>query len=72
VQGEILTNHEAEVILKDAVPEVVFVRCAYFMENWAMCLETLPAGFFYTTLTPLDHPLPMVRRIPKLYSQARH
>ncbi|KAK4118849.1 NAD(P)-binding protein [Parathielavia appendiculata] len=58
--GEILTNHEAEVVLKDAAPEVVFVRCAYFMENWATALETLPQGFFFTTLTPLDHALPMI------------
>ena len=55
-----MTNHNAEVILKDAAPEVVIVRGSYFMENWAMSLETLPAGFFFTTLTPLDHPLPMV------------
>ncbi|KAL1839881.1 hypothetical protein VTJ49DRAFT_1016 [Mycothermus thermophilus] len=58
--GEILTNHTAEVVLKDAAPEVVFVRCSYFMENWAMSLETLPQGFFFTTLTPLDRVLPMV------------
>ena len=60
-QGEILSNHEAEVALSDAAPEVVFVRCEYFMENWAMCLETIPAGFFFSTLTPLDYALPMVR-----------
>ncbi|KAK4149280.1 hypothetical protein C8A00DRAFT_38129 [Chaetomidium leptoderma] len=59
--GEIRTNHEAEAILKDAAAEVVFVRCAYFMENWAMSLDTiLREGFFYTTLTPLDHALPMI------------
>ncbi|KAK4098117.1 NAD(P)-binding protein [Parathielavia hyrcaniae] len=58
--GEILTNHEAEALLHDAAPEVVFVRCAYFMENWGMALETLPAGFFFTTLTPLDYSLPMI------------
>ncbi|KAK4238760.1 hypothetical protein C8A03DRAFT_14801 [Achaetomium macrosporum] len=59
--GEILSNHEAEVVLKDAAPEVVFVRCGYFMENWATSLETIQqAGFFYTTLTPLDHALPMI------------
>jgi hypothetical protein len=60
LQGAILTNHEAEVVLKDAAPEVVFIRGVYFMENWGMGLETLPAGFFYTTVTPVDHPLPMV------------
>ena len=30
------------------------------MENWGMGLETLADGFLYTTLTPIDHPLPMV------------
>ncbi|KAJ4285945.1 hypothetical protein N0V88_008206 [Collariella sp. IMI 366227] len=55
--GEILTNHTAEVVLADAAPEVIFVRCAYFMENWAMCIETIQqASFMYTTLTPLDLP----------------
>jgi len=62
VQGEILSNHEAETVLGDAAPEVVYVRCAYFMENWAMNVETIKeAGFFFTTLTPLDYALPMVR-----------
>lgn len=65
-QGEILSNHEAEVALADAAPEVVFVRGAYFMENWAMCLETIPAGFFFSTLTPMDYGLPMVRSSPRL------
>ncbi|KAL2267871.1 hypothetical protein VTJ83DRAFT_5148 [Remersonia thermophila] len=58
--GEILSNHAAEAVLKDAAPEVVFVRCTYFMENWAMGLETLAQGFFFTTLTPPDRPLSMV------------
>lgn len=63
-QGEILTNHAAEVVLKDAAPEVVFVRCAYFMENWASSLKTVKeAGFFFSTITPLDFPLPMVSLI---------
>ncbi|KAL2167420.1 hypothetical protein VTG60DRAFT_1326 [Thermothelomyces hinnuleus] len=58
--GEILTNHEAEVVLRDAAPEVVIVRASYFMENWALSLETLPSGFFYTTVTPVDRPLNMI------------
>lgn len=49
------------MVLKDAAPEVVFVRCAYFMENWAMCVGTVKeAGFFFSTVTPLDYALPMV------------
>lgn len=55
-----MTNHEAEVVLRDAAPEVVVVRASYFMENWATSLETLPAGFFFTTVTPVDRPLSMV------------
>lgn len=48
--------------MKDAAPEVVFVRCGYFTENWAAALETIPeAGFFFTTLTPTDLKLPHVR-----------
>lgn len=47
--------------MKDAAPEVVFVRCGYFMENWAAALETIPeAGFFFTTFTPTDLKLPHV------------
>ena len=64
IQGEILSNHEAEVVLRDAAPEVVFVRCGFFMENWGMGLQTLADGFLYTTLTPIDHPLPMVSNPP--------
>ncbi|KAL2257809.1 hypothetical protein VTK26DRAFT_9151 [Humicola hyalothermophila] len=59
--GEILSNHQSEVVMKDAAPEVVFVRCAYFMENWAMSVETVKeAGFFFSTLTPMDYALPMI------------
>ncbi|KAK3360547.1 hypothetical protein B0T25DRAFT_131301 [Lasiosphaeria hispida] len=57
--GEILTNHAAEIVLQDAAPEVVFIRCAYFMENWAAAIETIQeASFFFSTLTPLDFKLP--------------
>ncbi|KAK4184803.1 hypothetical protein QBC35DRAFT_39104 [Podospora australis] len=58
--GEVITNHAAEVSLKDAAPEVVFVRCHYFVENWATALETINAGFFYSTITPLDFATPMI------------
>ena len=59
--GEIIANHVAEGVLKDAAPEVVFVRCGYFMENWAAALETIPeAGFFFTTYEPLDLKLPHI------------
>lgn len=58
----IRTNHAAEQVFKDTAPEVVYVRCAYFMENWMMALDTahLDPPFFYTTITPLDFKVPMV------------
>ncbi|KAK8036933.1 hypothetical protein PG991_001247 [Apiospora marii] len=62
LQGEIKTNHEAEQALMGAAPEVVFVRCAYFMENWAMALATVKAEppFFYSVISPADYKIPMV------------
>jgi hypothetical protein len=64
LQGEIKTNHEAEKVFEGAAPEVVFVRPGYFMENWAIAMETLVGDdlFFYTTVTPLDFKMPMVSR----------
>ncbi|KAF6831891.1 NmrA family protein [Colletotrichum musicola] len=60
--GEIKTNYEAEQALIGAAPEVVFVRCAYFMENWATALETVKAEppFFYSVISPSDYKIPMV------------
>ena len=56
-----MTNHAAEVVLGDAAAEVVFVRAAYFMENWASSIETIRDGsFFFSTLTPADFELPHV------------
>lgn len=63
VQGEIKTNHTAETVFQSTdVPEIVFVRCAYFMENWTMSLDTLkaPEPFFFSTITPLDWKVAMV------------
>lgn len=62
-QGEIKTNNMAErVFTTTKVPAIVFVRCAYFMENWAMSLETLraPEPFIFSTITPLDWKIPMI------------
>ncbi|KAK7949057.1 uncharacterized protein PG986_009943 [Apiospora aurea] len=61
--GEIRTNHEAEQSLRNAAPKVVFMRCAYFMENWATALATtLKADppFFYSVICPADYKIPMV------------
>ncbi|KAK8134795.1 hypothetical protein PG984_006807 [Apiospora sp. TS-2023a] len=60
--GEIKTNHAAERALRGAAPEVVFMRCAYFMENWAAALATLKEDppFFYSVISPADYKIPMV------------
>ncbi|KAM5350662.1 hypothetical protein ACJ41O_007167 [Fusarium nematophilum] len=61
--GELKTNHTAEQVFKATnVPEVILVRCTYFMENWTMSLETLksPSPFFFSTITPLDFKVAMV------------
>lgn len=63
LQGELKTNHTAEQVFKDTnVPEIIFVRCTFFMENWTTSLETLkaPKPFFYSTITPLDFKVAMV------------
>lgn len=62
LKGEIACNHVAEKILAGAAPEVVFIRCAYFMENWAMALQGLSAEppFVCTTISPASHAVPMV------------
>lgn len=57
------TNHISEEVLKTTkIPEIIFVRAAYFMENWTASLETLraPEPFFYSTITPLDFKVAMV------------
>lgn len=62
-QGEIKTNNAAERVLATTnVPSITFVRCAYFMENWTMGMDTLkaPEPFFFSTITPLDWKVPMV------------
>ena len=58
-----MTNHIAEEILKDVVPEVVFMRCAYIMENWAPAMETVQSKHPHlsSVITPLDYEIPMVR-----------
>ncbi|KAE8353420.1 hypothetical protein BDV28DRAFT_133155 [Aspergillus coremiiformis] len=60
--GEIMTNHIAETILKDAAPEVVLARCAYFMENWAMAIPTVRSehSYFDSCIAPGDFEVPMV------------
>ncbi|KID90450.1 NAD-dependent epimerase/dehydratase [Metarhizium guizhouense ARSEF 977] len=61
--GEIKTNNIAErVFATTNVPEIIFIRCAYFMENWTVALDSLrgPEPFFFSTVTPLEWKIPMV------------
>ncbi|KAJ3494031.1 hypothetical protein NLG97_g4344 [Lecanicillium saksenae] len=62
--GEIRTNHIAEKVLRETnVPEILFVRCGYFIENWTMfSAETLKEAepYFNSLITPLDFEMPMV------------
>ncbi|KAE9576534.1 hypothetical protein CGCF415_v002000 [Colletotrichum fructicola] len=60
--GEIKTNYEAEQALVGSAPEVVFVRCAYFMENWAAALETAKSEkhYFHSVISPAEYKIPMV------------
>ncbi|CZR48580.1 uncharacterized protein FPRO_04095 [Fusarium proliferatum ET1] len=61
--GELKTNHISEQVLKNTdIPEIIIIRCSYFMENWTMSVETLkgPNPFFFSTITPLDFKIAMV------------
>ncbi|EWG54522.1 hypothetical protein FVEG_12726 [Fusarium verticillioides 7600] len=61
--GELKTNHISEQVLKTTdIPEVIIIRCSYFMENWTMSVETIkgPNPFFFSTITPLDFNIAMV------------
>ncbi|KAF2148846.1 NAD(P)-binding protein [Myriangium duriaei CBS 260.36] len=60
--GEIKTNHLAEQTLRNAAAEVIFIRCAYFMENWAAAFMTTAQepAHFYSVITPPDNKVPMV------------
>lgn len=60
--GEIKTNYVTERELQDAAPEIVFIRCAYFMENWASQLETLKGDspFFRSVASPASLAFPQV------------
>lgn len=65
IKGEIRTNHAAEQALRTTnVPEILFVRCGYFMENWTVfgsaTLKAQPSPYFESLITPLDWKIPMV------------
>jgi len=63
-KGEIGANHAAETVLKDVAPEVVFVRCAYFMHNWSLPTLKEDKPFIYSTMTPVEFKVPMVSITP--------
>lgn len=46
------------------MPEILIVRCGYFMENWtlfsAKTLQAAPEPYIESLITPLDFKLPMV------------
>ncbi|KAH8879818.1 hypothetical protein GQ53DRAFT_671328 [Thozetella sp. PMI_491] len=56
------TSHVAETIFHDSAPEVVLIRCAYFIENFGPAIKTTlwSEGFFYSTTTPLNYKVPIV------------
>ncbi|EXK43231.1 hypothetical protein FOXG_15397 [Fusarium oxysporum f. sp. lycopersici 4287] len=61
--GELKTNHISEEVLKNTdIPEIIIIRCSYFMENWTMSVETLKGSdpYFFSTITPLDFKIAMV------------
>lgn len=72
-QGEIMTNHISEVILRDAAAEVTIMRCAYFMENWATAVQEVrhkDHPFLETVITPVEFEVPMARS-PPFHSDAK-
>jgi uncharacterized protein YbjT (DUF2867 family) len=42
--GNILTTHVLEETLKDTAPQVIVVRCAWFMENWFSSVSAVKSG----------------------------
>jgi uncharacterized protein YbjT (DUF2867 family) len=59
--GNVATNRIFEEELADAAPSVVFIRPAYFMQNWAWVAEAASnAGILPSFLAPADRAIPMV------------
>lgn len=73
--GELKANHAAETTISTLPASIqkVFVRCCWFMENWASELPNLLSDkpFFYSTISPADFPFPhiAVRDIGKTCAQ---
>lgn len=61
--GDILTTNILENALKDIAPQVVMVRCAWFMENWLNAVSAVKAGHspvLGSLLQRLDQKLPHI------------
>jgi len=59
--GNVATNRIFEEELAGAAPSVVFIRPAYFMQNWAWVAEAVSnAGILPSFLAPADRAIPMV------------
>jgi uncharacterized protein YbjT (DUF2867 family) len=59
--GIIRTSHLMEQELSGKAPAVVFLRCSYFMENWAPMVGVVSAtGNLPAFLQPVDRAIPMV------------
>ncbi|KAK0669298.1 hypothetical protein QBC41DRAFT_275155 [Cercophora samala] len=73
--GELKANHAAETTISTLPLSIqkVYVRCSWFMENWASELPNLLSDkpFFYSTISPADFPFPhiAVRDIGKTCAQ---
>ncbi|RJE25245.1 hypothetical protein PHISCL_02395 [Aspergillus sclerotialis] len=60
--GLIRLNHISETILKDAAPEVVIIRPAWFQEEFASWLDMAQSHppVIHSWITPLDYKVPLV------------
>uniref|UniRef100_A0A0D2YGF7 NAD(P)-binding domain-containing protein n=1 Tax=Fusarium oxysporum (strain Fo5176) TaxID=660025 RepID=A0A0D2YGF7_FUSOF len=63
--GRDIIEHSQRIskVLKNTdIPEIIIIRCSYFMENWTMSVETLKGSdpYFFSTITPLDFKIAMV------------
>lgn len=59
--GNIFTTHILEEELQSAAPQMVFVRCAWFMDNWQPLLPVArEPGVLPSFLLPLDRAIPMI------------
>lgn len=56
-------SNVVENTLGCAAPEVTFIKCPFFMENWSSALESMGSEDLFLTVPtdlPLDHKMPMV------------